>query len=319
MKAFPCFVETYGLYYNKFNKSKLHFWKSSFDNDITDNIHQFLSRLELEYDTNFKRACEESEKISILIQHIQNSYTLLDMLTDNFVYYELVYVLFIVYHALSALREKFTHYDLHSGNVLIYVPDPNKYIEYHYYEADGNIISFKSPYIPKIIDYGRSFFDNGNVNSNIIYNHLLTLEECKNNNVLERGFEYMTPPEPKDFYISTSRKNESHDLRLLIDLKMRNNIMQLNTQYSLIKRLLNSVVYGVGIDPSYEEFGTVENTQISSDKIYNVEGAYIALKKMVVSQTFIDRNIQKNRKKEKLGDFHIYADQRPMIFVKVPA
>jgi hypothetical protein len=327
MTAFPCFVETYGLYYNKLtNNMLLNFWKVNISSDaITlDESDELLSELSLQNNTDFNKACAESDKISILIQHIQNAYSLGDMLTDYFIVTELVYVLFIVYQALSVLREKFTHYDLHLGNVLIYIPDPNKYIVYNYHEADGNIISFKCPYIPKIIDYGRSFFDNGNVNSHKIYNHLCGLPNCGQDCGGDNGFAFMPPPPNPDpgssYYISTSQKNESHDLRLLINLKNKKNIMKLNTNYSAIKMLLNSVVYGVGInDLKNKKFGTIENTQISSDKIYNVEGAYIALKKIVVSQTYIDRNIQKNRQKEKLGDFHIYADQRPMIFVKVPA
>lgn len=357
MKVFPCFVETYGLYYNKFEDApEIISWKRKISKPsitLTES-EELLASLSLQNSSDFKKACTESNKISILIQHIQNARSLQDMLTKKFIVTELAYVLFIVYQALSALRKTFTHYDLHTGNVLIYQPDPDKYIEYHYYETNDNIITFKSSCIPKIIDYGRSYFDNGNVTSKKIYDYLCTLPDCGEGDYAcgySSGFAYMQPLDP--FFISTSQKNESHDLRLLKNISEIIKELDKGVKYKYIspdpelcgepncvisgggesqmintydvweplialKRFLRKVVYGIGIDePAEKLFGTVENTQLSSDNIFNVEGAYIALKEIVVSQTFIDINNENNSQKTKLGDFHIYADQRPMYFEKV--
>ena len=58
------------------------------------------------------------------------------------------------------------------------LPIKNKFIQYHYHYKDNTILTFNSPYIPKIIDYGRSYFDNGNVSSKSIYDKICNTAEC---------------------------------------------------------------------------------------------------------------------------------------------
>lgn len=57
---------------------------------------------------------------------------------------------------LATLANTFTHYDLHPSNVLLCEPVLGKY--YKYILNDRTVVEFKSKYIVKIIDYGRSFF-----------------------------------------------------------------------------------------------------------------------------------------------------------------
>lgn len=109
-------------------------------------------------ENGFGTSCKDSKHIALLIQHINSAHSLHDMTNySRFNNNELVYTLFQIYMTLSCVAEKYTHFDLHTNNILIYEPVKNKYIEYHYHTKDGEV-SFKSKYITKIIDYGRCFF-----------------------------------------------------------------------------------------------------------------------------------------------------------------
>ena len=326
VKSFPCFVETYGLYFNKFadfieaGKAKeadyiawsTSMMKGNLSLVKSQHLVQFLT---LQKEISWPRACKQSLYASILIQHIQNANTLQSKCTEFFINNEILYIFFIVYQALSACRKSYTHYDLHYDNVLIYEPEPGKYIEYHYHHTDGTIITFQSPYIPKIIDYGRSFFDNGNVSGKTVYKKICKTTQCGIGCGKKYGLTWLGPP---SYGISSSRKNESHDLRLFI---MINRIIERKTYTSIdakIKKLINSVVYGVGIkNKDLKIFGTKEDLGSTPGKILNVKDAYLTLKELVTSPECIQANHTLNSGKTKLGDFHIYEDQKPMEFVKV--
>ncbi len=115
-----------------------------------------------ELDYLLKVACEKSNYLSILIQSINNTKDMQDMITlpssdVDFNSKDLLNVLYQIYMPLASLSDTFTHYDLHSRNVLIYEPVPGKYIDYRYVFEDC-IAEFKCRYIAKIIDYGHAFF-----------------------------------------------------------------------------------------------------------------------------------------------------------------
>ena len=71
----------------------------------------------------------------------------------SFMNHELLYILYQIYAPLSILSDSFTHYDLNTNNVRLYIPEPKKHIEYHYHYPD-RVVKFNSKYIVKIIDYG---------------------------------------------------------------------------------------------------------------------------------------------------------------------
>ena len=102
---------------------------------------------------------------------------------------------------------------------------------------------------------------------------------------------------------------------------MINRIIERKTYTSIdakIKKLINSVVYGVGIkNKDLKIFGTKEDLGSTPGKILNVKDAYLTLKELVTSPECIQANHTLNSGKTKLGDFHIYEDQKPMEFVKV--
>jgi hypothetical protein len=321
IKRFPCFVETYGHYYyrrdNDWNNMQI----------LTPIDKKQLKGLELQSSIDYAKACSRSKYASILIQHIHSAKSLNASMPDDhyndFTKFELIYVLFIVYHALASLSKTFTHYDLHDDNVLLFEPQPGKYIHYHYYLKDGRTVDFKCSVIPKIIDYGRSFFDNGNVSSKTIYDKMCKAIECVDCGQ-ENGFTWLdaTPY----FGISSQQKNESHDLRLLIKLKFKLNDLVSNglslpkeNSFTEVKKMLKKLIYGEGInDPNDREYGTVENLKPYPDgiRISNVTNTYEYLKKSILKPNVMAENERKfANPADKIGDFHIYEDGRDMEYV----
>jgi len=188
MKQFPCFIQTYGLYFYD-NEASWQQMKGAEPIEKT-----ILKQLKIQNSVDYSKACKESKYASLLIQHIKDVKDLSTYLYSQLFIKEcLLYVLFIVYQALSAISKTFTHYDLHSGNVLIYEPVKGKYIKYNYHQSDGTVIHFYLPYIVKIIDYGRSFFDNGNVNSKKIYDKICTVNNCNPQCGANYGFSWLDP------------------------------------------------------------------------------------------------------------------------------
>jgi len=317
LKQFPCFIQTYGLYFYKDNLN----WKIM---KATTPVHKSnLKNLILQNSINYSKACNESKYAAVLIQHLHNVKTLYQSIAvtmyTRFLKNDLLYVLFIIYHTLASLSKTFTHYDLHDSNVLLYEPVKGKYIQYNYHNSDGSIINFYSPYIPKIIDYGRSFFDNGNVNSDKIYKKICSIKDCDPNCGEDYGFTFMNPN--SKIFITSSKKNESHDLRLLKILQENMdhifNIVHIKpTEATFIEtdKILNKIVYGEGINnKENKQYGTQENLNISNKKIYNIYGAYLELKAAIELPSVTAEN-QKNYNKfsNLLGTLHIYNDGRPM-------
>jgi len=306
IKAFPCFVQTHGLYFYDSPEN----WKILKDNKHLEKSH--LKHLTLQNNIGYVKACKESTYASLLIQHIQNAKSIEDMIKQSeFIKNDLLHVLFIVYHALSSLSKTFTHYDLHTGNVLLYKPAGGKYIQYHYHHSDGTETTFFSPYIPKIIDYGRSFFDNGNVKSKNIYDKICTINGCKPHCGSDYGFAWLDP-EPY-LTISSSKKNESHDLRLLNKLKKEILHVPDTESHIELDKILKRIVYGVGItEIKNKEYGTMEDLTISNTKIYNVKGAYASLKKAIENPEVVKENLMNFSSLKKIGDLHVYDNEEPM-------
>lgn len=310
---FPCFVETYGLY--KYIDSNA--WKHVHDTaSIGKNVLNGLITLQpgtldnWNTTVNWQDACQNSKLYSVLIQHIKDAKTLREMVTrPNFINHDLLFILYQVYMPLSTVGDKYTHYDLHDKNVLIYEPVPGKYIHYHYHLTNGKTIDFKSAYIAKIIDYGRSYFyDTITNNSKRIHSHICMLGNCRPRCGEAYGFGYLNEEIVfgTDGYIVSQKPNISHDLRLLNILKT-----DIHIKY-YIKKLLDTTKYGIKVKPNMREFGTKEN-KVSGDaknEINNVHDACKSIEKMI---EFVQRSGLNNQKYPdnpllKLGDLHIYAD-----------
>lgn len=325
-KQYPCFLTTYGLLYYKnndvYNKIK---------DDISSiyDTREFLQEsLELQTTIDFKKACLYSRYFAILIQHIHNSTTFFDALQDggDFIKHHMTHVLFILYQALASLSKVFTHYDLHRTNVLLLRPYPNKTIQYVYHQKDGTTVSFKCPYIPKIIDYGRCFFDSGPVNTKQIYDKVCAARECGRCGE-DYGFTWLSPT--RALGISSQQKNESHDLKLIYELdkimpyvnfqaKMRVSHYSKFKAYRMVEKMLKRVQYGETMQESQKTNGTAEDTTLhpKGDIVANVTDAYHELKKIVTDKKVIEENNANQSDDSVAGILHVYEDGRHMEFFR---
>jgi hypothetical protein len=347
---YPCFLQTYGLYYYKTET----YWKQSRD---TANISSETMKASIEPENqiyNYGKMCENSKHAAILIEHVKDAKSLGDLIKSknqgifhSFLLYHLAYVLYQVYMPLSQLKSIFTHYDLHLDNILIYEPVKGKYIEYNYHLDNGDIVKFKSPYIVKIIDYGRCYYkydtEVNNPNPLTIYRKVCFEAKCRIRNKdfsiksrcgRDMGFGWLDPYLNKDdFFISSSMNNQSHDLRLLneinIKCKLDNGTSRIelshftpDEQQSILAliNMIKKVKYGFGISESkYKNYGTKPNeTSGLPSKINNVEDAEKALREIILTNQFMKViNDSYYDIDDKLGDMHIYSDNRPMRFEPV--
>ena len=161
-------------------------------------------------------------------------------------------------------------------------------------------MEFKSYYVAKIIDYGRSYI----VNGVDLKKELCKTPLCKPDCGTKYGFGWLNDNlTPDNFFISSIKKNESHDLRLI------------NSIFPQI------VKYGVGI-PEFENnklYGTEPNINpIELNLITNVTGVKITL-----NNYFREPNLVAYFRSslysldKKFGEMHVYLDlSKDVQFVK---
>ena len=317
----PNFIETYGLY--KYANNDVY---KTMKNNKTNNPSILKDGL-LNQEINFKTGCENSLYIALLIQHIKNAKTTGQKIeeekkinSNDFVKYDLIYIIYQVYFALATLRDKFVHYDLHTDNVMLYEPFPGKYIQYYYHLNNGEIIEFRSPYVAKIIDYGRSYYNfnklNGiKINSNEFRTQLCNTSQCNHNCGFEQGFSWLEPytndtDGADNFYISSSMNNPSHDLRFIKDILDEcgtNNMLQI-----YFKKV--SVRYGEGLRQSVKKYGTRPHPGSGlPNYIANVTDAFVVCNNAVKSNYYKKLNEKYGDINNKGGEMHIYESLKTPI------
>ena len=327
---FPCFLETYGLFYYKDDAK----WQHAMDTKVitTNVLKESLDLQTDEYD--YKRMCNDAKRAAIMIQHLKGVKTLGEYMSDwrpqftNVCIRDLIHILYQVYFPLSVLSKKFTHYDLHEHNILLYEPDSTKYIQYHYH-GNGETVKFKSNFMVKIIDYGRSFFDDTNVtNSEKIYESVR--KDCIYRGEYD-GFTYMDRRNlAENSYICSSKNNPSHDLRLLNIIGRTAKRLKVNfadpkydEMLSFLEHLFDNTEYGVGLSASMQKeyylYGTRANPKSgftkTQTKVNNVVDAERLLRDGM--PIFADYNEKIYGNRAKLGDIHVYSDGTPMRFAPV--
>jgi len=332
---YPCFLETYGLYFYKTPEKWKHVRETK---TITTNV--LTESLDLQKSIDYAKMCQNSKYAAILIQHLKDATALEDIIQKkhikslNTICYDLLYILYQVYMPLAELKNNFTQYDLHAGNVLLYQPVRGKHIQYHYHIGDGKIVTFNSPYIVKIIDYGRSFFkykkSQKKDNSIDIYEKLCAEQKCKKYGEpcgKEQGFEWFTGPlSNENYFISSQVPNMSHDLRLLHFIKdavkaNKPNITSTPEEkemYNTITtQILDIVKYGQGIKGPDKKFGTNVNKRLGfPNSINNVMDAERTLQKIILEDPLASLlNEQKYPSEKKIGDIYVYNDGSPMKFI----
>jgi hypothetical protein len=307
-KQVPCFVETYGLFEYPDQATWLKLKKNTPDKeDVVKN------QLILQVATTFNdlgSGCSKAKYQCVLIQHLKDSLELGTWVRQNkgdFANKEMMSIFYILYFSLRLLVGRFTHYDLHAGNVLLYRPSETGYINYVFHE-NKKVVKFKCRFIPKIIDYGRSFYSlSASDNSDKLYQKLCTLPACEPNCGYDQGFNWLNSGA---YYIKSRQNHVSHDLRILDAFKP--DIKKAAYKASKdIKDFFNKVVYD-------NTFGTDEliNSGLPG-KINNVYDAFRALSKMIsAEQPALSDGVFSLPKYNSLGELHVYSDGRAMRFIK---
>jgi len=317
-KYFSCFLETYGLFSYNDEEAWKHFKdKKSINTEILKKKTTLIPHI------NYKKGCSHSKHIAILIQHVNKAITLYDFILNtskesdtNKREYEInmdvFYILYQIYFTLDALKNEFTHYDLHASNVLLYEPVKGGYITYHYHLNSGKIIEFQSKYIAKIIDYGRCYYkQSAKNNSKNTYDNICSIKECQPNCGEKAGFINLSPEEyPGSYhYISSQVHNRSHDLRLAYVVKHYLELINPDEIFPVFKNILDLIEYK-------ENYGTPEKIKNRyPTKISNVHDMCKMLEFSINQPQIKQMNVAYNSSFTKIGDMHIYEDRRPMNYI----
>jgi len=336
-KQIPCFVETYGLYEYKTDAYRERFQKEK--SGLVD-----LSNM-LTYHKNYDygNSCANSVNQCILIQHIKGAASIGDKIYKgtpdfDFIINDFLYAIYQIYFALGGLAAIFTHYDLHPENVILYKPVDGKYIEFHYH-LRNETVSFKSQYIAKMIDYGRSFINTEAKKNSVVYYDKICAEDKCNKRAEHKeeeeedeeeedeeegdeeeededekcgdksGYGWMEPvQEDWNFYISSSLNNRSHDLRLLKDLWTRmpwhDEPFKSHRMRAVVKNILGKVKY----EGTYGTPPIVGKKNING-KIEDVMDAELFIKTAIFMADQKKANDDYYNSKTKLGDLHMYVDK----------
>ena len=231
-------------------------WINSLDNNIFARTFGFYSAPPGEVDLKFVRRlravhtspskqCEPNENKFLAVEYFKGSGADDLIQRDPEFILHLPRALYRIYSELSKVKRKFTHYDLHLGNVL-----------------------FDIDYNPKIIDFGRCHFPEV---------HEVERRVCSVCQVCGVSEGYWFQPDgssasiPEDFYVNPASSNQSHDLLYLFKLNEKYGSL-IRKVYPELSRLLNTVVYE---GPS----GTPE-LKSNGRNICNVTDAANAFKRM---------------------------------------
>ena len=349
---FPCFVQTYGLYYYKDEAS----WEHARDTrKIRTNILKDSLKLYRKLGTYTgdiddvvnEGVCEGSKYCAILIQHMANVYSIGDVFKNgshsainHFVLTDLLHILYQVYMPLAMMTDNFTHYDLHHNNVMLYEPMPGAYIQYHYH-VDGDIVLFKSNYMVKTIDYGRAFYkdpDNPKNTSTSVMKEVCKIPDCNEGAEAcgdRSGFRYLTNDSvPSTHYMSSSIKNPSSDLRLIHMLATTHNVGgttfdtkayekhgldgdAISDIFEPLMDLMENTNYAIGLPRGdTTAFGTRPLPHPGyPSRINNVKDAEKFIRNAILTnKPMHDYNDVIYDNVKKLGDLHVYSDGRRMKF-----
>ena len=321
-RIFPCFLETYGvLCYKDYNsRSKLlreqtlpsKFFKEELipiDDSGCKNIN--------DYGTIIEDSCVYPDTVSILIQFVPMAKSLKAFYTeidDTFnAEYQLLQLLFQVYLPLSTMSDIFTHYDLHTDNVMLYDLGSSKCIQLKYHMNDGSLVSFKTHLLSKIIDYGRCFYYmNANDNSKIIYKK--ACEKCAENCGYNQGYSWLASKEHKAniAFIASRIPNQTHDLRVISELKLQekdssvDNKKPFMSRKSYIKDLFKKLKYNNSSRRNIKQYGAPPANSSNDGMIRNVIDAARFLGLALHTIEFVKANHDFYETRECVGILDIY-------------
>ena len=299
---YPCFMETYGAYSFETNEDYNRFISGFSTSDTKLPSVKDLNQMK-HIKNPFKqidRACKFPHLNTVLVQFINERISLADFLQANisnsYVFtVVLVQILYQIYSVLAYCAYDFTHYDLHAENILLYKVPNDKYITMNYVDVNGKIIQFKTKYIAKIIDYGRCFTPNTKKIKDIICSSAECSKPSRPDNGncgFKNGFNFFAfTKTPNKYYINSTEKNVSHDLRLLRYINSR--FSSLFYEYRGPSTVVKSIVKDINRlfdDVVFKDlYGTPEIVPGKFSKkmntaIYNVLDAHLRLLQLMMIQ-----------------------------------
>jgi hypothetical protein len=292
---YPCFLKTYGIYQytnvDYYNNMKLN---KTVDNT---NVLRRLNQLEISDPPTISellKGCYLSKYLCVLTQHVKNAIPIKDVHGID-----IYFLLYQVYFTLHCMRNNYTHYDLHVGNVLCYKPASNAYVEFHYHLNNGQVIDFVSTYLVYIIDYGRSYFyENANNNSVVVHKKICEAT-CPSVCGEEEGFGILHGTLKKDYAIDSHVNNCSADLRLLTILQQQRNILS--------EKIVFTKVYGT---PQKKDSGL----NATPRAIHNVTDALQVITEKVLQYKNEMKGTMNFVKYTKLGTMHVYENGTTPVF-----
>jgi hypothetical protein len=322
-RYYPCFAKSYmvGIYSNQANKQV--FQNIHHLEDLQNNFDTYIQRLDTD-DLNqiVRTGCRNNENICLFTQFLPIEMDLSYFLNhirvnEHNKLYDLAIILHITYSLLSSLADYFTHYDLHTQNIVLVKIPNNQYVNIRLHLADGvTIVNYKTIYIPVLIDYGHIFANCKNLNrllnssDEIIqtacdydnFNPSFAERSCPNecgnfsgyswNPIYNRATRTFRPQTREYFYIDPTKKNITHDVKLLNLVKQilsnRNFDAIVNSNYigrTLIGDFLRTKI--VDLDTT---FGSAQNTNAMNDRCYNVHSAFHLINEIVANPEFNANN-----------------------------
>jgi len=339
---FPCFVETYASYFYE-DKTLHEKLKKGLNEGGSVNKDELVKGLienkPLSYNMIFEqslleKSCKESQFFALLIQHVKGATSIQDQMVSlkndkDFFTVHLVTYLFQVYCPLCKIANNFTHYDLHTNNVLIYTlsecnrnntisySSSDNYIQMIYHYSDGSYVKFNTFGIAKIIDYGRCYINDASakITSKEFYNELCKVDKkCG----VEYGYSILEKEDPYGSfqYICSQSRNMSSDMRLVNIIYNTSGKWSEENSTSL-RRIMKNMVYvdeyaleNEGVDRG---LGTPEVSEESyikpGDPIRNVRDMHSALKYLIKNEPYFElENERIFQGKTKIGEIHVWVD-----------
>jgi len=145
-------------------------------------------------------------------------------------------------------------------------------------------------------------------------------ETCGDNTGYQFSVDYnestnkFKPQVPENYYIDYTRRNKSHDLRLLNEIVNYFDFSQI-PKHGFIGKLLIENFFNQKLKPMDTDFGSYEKISDKVDKIYNVETAATLLSQIITDPRFNNNNNELLKRKTIYGTLDIWTDlSRPFEF-----
>jgi hypothetical protein len=317
---FPCFLQTYACYQYK-NEDQYNTFRDNQQtikdvNELTP-LFSYNSQKSNQQTANMliDKSCEQPQHICLLVQYLENPVSLHDLLvkfhTDEyFCRVELIQLLLQIFIPLGMMETKFTHNDLHSNNVLVYLIPNNGYVTMNYKTPYGNV-SFQTTYICKIIDYGRCYFKDTQMSSENIRRILCKNSKCGNgcdtsffcNRASscgeDVGYTFIDQDlEDYNFNMSSSKNNPGKDLWLIQNLKIVIPHISNSILSSHVRDLIN------GVTGESNQYGKNYYTLSAENPDNTIYSVYDFMKKTIECYNKVLPDIEDRKKVGLYGHKH---------------